>query len=220
MQKYEKNGISFDYEVVYKKQKNTYFRVRSNHLYITTNKHMGMKVLMQLIEKHLTFIVKRLNTQKSLHNYRETKNILLLGKEYAYVEAQTIKDEIIIKDNIMYCYYKKNAEKVVDKYYKELTNLKIKDIAEDVSEKTNLKCESITVKKLKSKWGSCGFHNKKIIINSALAYLDLTYLKYVMYHEFCHLKYPNHSKEYYDLLRMYIPNYLNIRKELRKYSLA
>ncbi|NLB85347.1 MAG: M48 family metallopeptidase, partial [Acholeplasmataceae bacterium] len=52
-------------------------------------------------------------------------------------------------------------------------------------------------------------------INLFLAKIDPSYLLYVLYHEYSHLRVPNHSKEFYLLLSKLFPNYLIIRKELK-----
>ena len=42
------------------------------------------------------------------------------------------------------------------------------------------------------------------------------YTEYVFLHEIAHLVYPNHSKDYYNLLEKLCPNYKEVRKELKK----
>lgn len=37
----------------------------------------------------------------------------------------------------------------------------------------------------------------------------------IIVHELCHLKYKNHSKEFYELVSKYIPNYKDIDKWLK-----
>ena len=41
---------------------------------------------------------------------------------------------------------------------------------------------------------------------------------YVILHEFCHLKYKNHTKSFYSMLKTYMPNYEKIEKKLEKVS--
>ena len=45
--------------------------------------------------------------------------------------------------------------------------------------------------------------------------LDIKYLDYVIVHELSHLIYPNHSKDFWNLVYKYCPNYKLYRKEMK-----
>jgi hypothetical protein len=72
------------------------------------------------------------------------------------------------------------------------------------------------VKPLRSRWGSCTSRGR-ITISSELIKLDPVFADYVIIHELCHLKHHNHGKEFYRLLEELVPDYKDIRKELKKY---
>ena len=40
-------------------------------------------------------------------------------------------------------------------------------------------------------------------------------IEYIILHEFCHLKYKNHTKSFYNMVKTYIPNYEKIEDELK-----
>ena len=75
----------------------------------------------------------------------------------------------------------------------------------------------LTIKDLKSKWGSCSWTNN-ITLNLKLVHLPFEFLEYVIIHEACHLKEKNHWKKFWDLVWKYFPDYKNTRKELKKVS--
>lgn len=75
---------------------------------------------------------------------------------------------------------------------------------------------AISVKPLKSRWGSCSSKGK-ITLNAELIKLEEKFADYVIIHELCHLKYHNHGREFYRLLEELVPDYKSIRKELRKF---
>lgn len=75
---------------------------------------------------------------------------------------------------------------------------------------------TISVKQLKSRWGSCSSKGK-ITLNAELIKLEEKFADYVIIHELCHLKYHNHGREFYRLLEELVPDYKSIRKELRKF---
>ena len=47
----------------------------------------------------------------------------------------------------------------------------------------------------------------EIIFSSNIVKYDKKTIEYIVFHEFCHLKYKNHTKKFYELLEKYFPNY-------------
>lgn len=104
-------------------------------------------------------------------------------------------------------------------WYRKMANEKISYRMKDLLERLisyGFSPSSLTVRPLKSRWGSCSSKGR-ITINSELIKLDPVYTDYVLIHELCHLKHHNHGKDYYRLLGELIPDYKAIRKELKKY---
>ena len=53
--------------------------------------------------------------------------------------------------------------------------------------------------------GKC--YADKIIINPDIVMYKKETIEYIIFYEFCHLKFRKHSKKFYDLIKSYIPNY-------------
>ena len=64
----------------------------------------------------------------------------------------------------------------------------------------------IRVKRMTSRWGSCGPRND-INLNWLLAFTPPTVLEYVVVHEICHIRHRNHSPEYWDLVSRLMPDW-------------
>ncbi|CAN5123721.1 hypothetical protein BH18THE2_BH18THE2_43390 [soil metagenome] len=104
------------------------------------------------------------------------------------------------------------------KLYENWLREKAQDIFEDKVEKhyknLGVKAKRIAVKNLRNRWGS--------IIKSGVINLNLNLIKapedvidYIILHELCHLKIKEHSHRYWDLVRMYVPDYQDKEKWLR-----
>jgi hypothetical protein len=78
----------------------------------------------------------------------------------------------------------------------------------------NVAPNKISVKKMKSRWGSCSSKGS-ISLNSKLIQTPVRCIEYVMVHELCHLIHFNHSKNFYSLLAEVIPDWKERKKELR-----
>jgi hypothetical protein len=59
---------------------------------------------------------------------------------------------------------------------------------------------------MKSRWGSCTT-SRNIIINAHLIKAPKKCIEYVIIHEMCHLKQPNHSKAFYNLQSKLMPDW-------------
>jgi predicted metal-dependent hydrolase len=76
----------------------------------------------------------------------------------------------------------------------------------------------IGFRKMKSKWGSCN-PKGKICLNTWLQALPDEAVAFVVYHELAHLKVRNHGPDFKALIRAEFPNFRDLDKKLRLYSL-
>lgn len=74
----------------------------------------------------------------------------------------------------------------------------------------------ITLKNMKSRWGSCSSKGN-ISINIKLVKSPQRSIEYVMAHELCHLIQMNHSKNYYSLLAEFMPDWRERKKQLEHF---
>lgn len=72
----------------------------------------------------------------------------------------------------------------------------------------------IKLRKMKSRWGSCHYTANKVILNTELFKKPKLCVYYVLLHELCHFKVPNHSKDFYKILCKFMPNWKETKKTL------
>ncbi len=72
----------------------------------------------------------------------------------------------------------------------------------------------IRIKDQKTRWGSCSSKGN-LNFNWRLSLMAPEILDYVVVHELCHLKYMNHSSEFWAHVGKILPNYKELRKRLR-----
>ena len=85
----------------------------------------------------------------------------------------------------------------------------------ELSQLHNFKYNSIKIKNLSSRWGSCSA-KKNLSFNLKLMYFNYQVIDYVIVHELCHLKELNHSKKFWKLVEDIIPNYKEYKIQLNK----
>ena len=66
---------------------------------------------------------------------------------------------------------------------------------------------------MSKRWGSCT-PNGKIFINPLLVSAPKDCIDYVIVHELCHLRFPNHSPNFYRLLAKILPNWIDQKNRL------
>lgn len=79
----------------------------------------------------------------------------------------------------------------------------------------SFKFNKINIKNQKTRWGSCS-RKGNLNLNYKIALLPERLADYIIAHELCHLKEFNHSQKFWNLVAKIVPDYLNIRKELKK----
>ena len=155
--------------------------------------------------------------------YSKIKNVYIQikeGKVILKVPKKVSKKEIekIIEQKSDWI--RKTLEKEIKKQEKEplYTKEKFKEIIEnnanELIQETGLRPNKITIKQIKYAWGSCS-SKKNITINLELIKYSEQAIRYVILHEICHLKYMNHSQEFWNLVQKYMPEYKEIKKEFK-----
>ena len=77
-----------------------------------------------------------------------------------------------------------------------------------------VKVEGCSVRKMKTRWGSCTPRTRRIRINTDLAKKPPECLEYVLVHEMAHLLEPSHNPRFVALMDCYLPRWKYLRKRL------
>jgi len=82
---------------------------------------------------------------------------------------------------------------------------------------TQLQAQSFKVRKYKARWGSCN-NRGELSFNYLLMMTPHWVVDYVIIHELCHLKYLNHSKQFWQLVAKHCPDYLEAKAWLKTHQ--
>lgn len=121
--------------------------------------------------------------------------------------SQNIKDEELIKYNI---------DKMIKNLFKNNTGCILQERLPYWSKITKLSYKSFNVRDAKTKYGSCKPDTKQLYFSSRLIMLPEDKIDAIIVHELCHIVHRNHSQNFYDLVKQYIPNYKEIDKWLKQ----
>ena len=220
------------YEVHRKKVKNINLRIKPNmEVYISVPMNLHCDYIENFIrskESWIKSVLKKVEDVKEKQKgfeYKTGEIHRFLGKEYNLTVKtgnfnsvnlvnnekkpniiltvnENILENIDEKKKIMKKWYFENAKKLFPQFMEKW--LKILD--EHV--------EKVSIKPMKTRWGSCNYVKKYITLNTKLIKRTPFEIEYVVLHELTHLKYPNHGKGFYNYVERYMPNYKIAEKML------
>ena len=108
------------------------------------------------------------------------------------------------------------SKEKIKNYYKSMFN-KLEEEAKEISKNIDLSYSQMKLLTSVRIWGS--FNTEKIMkLNWKLILLPKDIVRYVIIHELCHSKHMNHSKDFWNLVEKYCPNFKNLKKELNNFS--
>lgn len=81
-----------------------------------------------------------------------------------------------------------------------------------------VKSAGFTIKKMKTRWGSCNVKSHHLNFNLLLAKVPPECAEYVVVHELTHLLEPSHNARFWSLMEYYLPGSKELRKQLAGFS--
>lgn len=128
----------------------------------------------------------------------DKKNVLQFNNNTLYIDDKYRNDY----RKILRYWYIINARKYLIHRTNELARI------------YNFQINNIRINNAKGSWGSCS-SKKNINLNWRLIMADKSISDYVIIHELVHTKVMNHSKNFWNLVEQIIPNYKEIRQNLK-----
>ena len=212
--KYKIGNQLYDVVIEKKNNKNLYIKVKEDlKIYITCNYFTTKKQIVDVLNKNVDTIIKMI--EKQIRNIEKSNQFLYLGNKYDIIIVPVI-DNIDVDDDNFIIYAK--DKKQLDKWYRQ----KIFEIfTERFYHCFHIFNEGVTIPKLKiramkSRWGVYNRKNHSVTLNAHLIEFDIEKLDYVIFHELSHIIHFNHSREFWQLVSKYCPNYKNIRNEMKE----
>ncbi len=196
------------YNVIIKKKgnKNTYIRVdENNNIIVTTNYFITNNKIKKILDDNIKFLNKALNKEKR-------EGFYLMGKKYDIIIDENIKN-IEIDNNII----KVKSLKYLNNWYKKEIFKIFKDRLDFYYNKfdENIPYPILKIRTMKTRWGVCNRKIKSVTLNFNLVKYDYDCLDYVIVHELSHFVHFDHSKEFWNTVSKYYPNYKIIQKKLK-----
>lgn len=90
----------------------------------------------------------------------------------------------------------------------------VREKVDKFNELYHLKYNKVTIRNQKTRWGSCS-KKGNLNFNYKIVLLPEKYAEYIIVHELCHLQEFNHSRKFWDLVAVAVPDCRKIARDLR-----
>ncbi len=149
------------------------------------------------------------------------------GRQYRLKVARSNKQNVKLNGKYIYVYSLRpesqpRTRRLVYEWYRSHAQNMFEIIAKrchERLEKYGIKLPAINVKAMKSRWGSCVHTKGRIGLNTELIKAPSHCIEYVIMHEMCHLKYPNHTKKFYNFLSLVMPDWERRKQRLEQVAI-
>ena len=147
-------------------------------------------------------------------NYR----LQVMSDESSVSVQKAGKSKIILKSPEGLDFEKKEA--AMNSWYRELLHDCIAEYVKKWSTKLELYNFEWSIRKMKTKWGSCNTESRRLLFNLELAKKPVNCIEYVVLHELIHLIVKKHNTKFVELLSKNMPKWETRREELNSMILT
>lgn len=177
------------------------------------------------------WLVKQLNEVAAFHplpgpyRFLSGETFLYLGRQYRLRVSEGEKRSAKLKGKYLEVVVpdKKDAEAVqacVTAWYRERADDRFGRIMTECLKMVRRHGSvdpSLSIRRMKTRWGSCSATGR-VTLNLYLIQVPVHCIEYVVMHELCHLIEHNHSRAFYRLLTMCLPDWEKRKKELNQFA--
>ncbi|MFA7543033.1 MAG: SprT family zinc-dependent metalloprotease [Candidatus Cloacimonadaceae bacterium] len=162
-------------------------------------------------------LVLRHNERSAGREYKEGAQIVLFGEalEISFVEKPGFCWKY---DNKLYIdkYFERNVPAVLKDFYEKQAP-GMMGRAKQIQREFGFHEVKIGCRWMKSRWGSYSSKGN-MTLNIALVMAPRSIIDYVIIHELCHQRHPNHSPQFWQEVERYLPTYRSFKAWLKEHG--
>lgn len=218
------------YTLQRKQVKNINLRIRPDGtIYVSAPPSVPISIIEQYIYAKRKYILRtaaRFNEKHKweigLKKYISGESFYLLGKQLRLIVQESSKNNIYADGIYLHlaCKHPENytiKQKLINDFYKKQCFETFTHLIEKLYplfEKYDIPYPILRLRNMSSRWGSCIPSKNQITLNISLIHFPERCIEYIIVHEFCHFRYPNHSKKFYSFLTVLMPDWKEQKAEL------
>ena len=199
---YKLDGIVYKVLVVKKNNKNTYIKIKDDlTIYVTTNYLTSKREVKIILDNEKDFLRNALSRTRKKMEKEEL--FYYLGKKYDIIlvpfeNIEVSEGKIFVKDNkTLEKWLKKETKRIFEERLEYNYNLFDEDIP----------FPKLKIRSMKTRWGVCNKRDNSVTLNSKLIKFSIHEIDYVIIHELSHFIHFDHSREFWETVRIHMPDY-------------
>ena len=199
---YKLDGDIYNVLVVKKNNKNSYIKIKDDlTIYVTTNYLTTKGEVKRMLDNEKDFLKRSLSRARK--KMEKDELFYYLGQKYDIIlvpfeNTEVYDDKIYVKDmKSLDKWLKKEMKRIFSERLEYNYNLFDEDIP----------FPKLKIRSMKTRWGVCNKRDNSITLNSKLIRYSIHEIDYVIIHELSHFVHFDHSKEFWETVRMYMPDY-------------
>lgn len=152
--------------------------------------------------------------------YVSGESFLYLGRQYKLLVKSANHDSVGLSKGVIVCHTTDSAKnkattgRNIERWYAEKAKQIFSERFDIVFSKFDYtEKPKLVIKKMNKRWGSF-VRGRSIILNPLLIHTSKDCIDYVITHELCHVKYRNHTKVFFKLLKSKCPDWEKIKEKL------
>ena len=221
--------LHYQYEV--KTVKNINIRIRPDMtVYVSSNPQTQLSEVEKILTEKKAYIFAALDRYAEMNKYASHEREYVSGESFRFLgrdlrlkvalgEKNTVDTDglflfLTVKEN-----KKELKKRTVEQYFYKTCEQEIGDICREIYryfEKYNVTFPQIRFRSMISRWGSCQPKRKVLTFNRRLIEMPKICIEYVVLHEFVHFLQADHSKKFYALMTMFMPDWKKRAELLEK----
>lgn len=222
-------STTINFKILYGQRKNLRLSVNPDQkIVVDAPEEKELAEIIKFIKKRASWIIKqkdyfeRFQPVQPPRKYLNGETHQYLGKQYRLKIISSKPESVKLKGGYFYVFTDTpqdtgKIKELLDFWYHEHAKKLFKDRLKSCYEIIKYKGipfpKELVIKKMQKRWGSC-LPSERIILNIELIKTPVSCIDCVIIHELCHLKYPNHNKDFYKLLEIIVPDWKQRKERL------
>lgn len=229
-----------DYQVLRSRRKTLALQVKQGQVFVRAPLHLDEQFIGAFIQKKYAWLKAKITEQNQTVDlccdYTQGAKLFLFGQivtlniVFANSVNKTDVYTSILENNqqtlviVFPVHRQKNltlklqltaaVKKHIECYLKQQAFNIILPRVEHYSQLTQLVPNTIKIRQYRARWGSCNSRGE-LSFNYLLMMLPLDVIDYVIVHELCHLRYLNHSNDFWLLVAKYYPSHASAKQWIK-----
>lgn len=214
-------------EVVFKDIRNVHLTVLppNGRVRISAPTHMALDTVRVFALSKLAWIKSQRKSmaeqeREPSREYLERESHYVWGRRYLLKLVETDGAPIVtLRHRTLVLAVKQGSdltarEAVLSRWYRDQMRERASSLVERWSRTLGLDAPRLHVQQMKTKWGGCSPTRRSIRLNTELAKKPPSCLEYIVVHELMHLLEPTHNERFKALMRTFLPEWEDRRREL------